>query len=308
MSALRSGGEFINQELTTLAEYLDVRQTSTAANSPNQNGCNERKHAVVDRIIEKMLFADPTIPPEIALCWALNAKNTLENNQGFSPAQLVFGENPSLPSVYAAGPPGWEEVEMSKSLSQHIQALHLAREAFMQVENDKALKTILKKRVYSNTIELNPGDWIYYKNDRKWEGPIKITTKDGKLLYAVRAGKLVTINADHAKLVKTKNVMLTGSKNVSQRIHQLGNDPQDNTNTESVMEGLGGLYQGLRTNDDVPLHGSRPTDQVQDIQTPQNPENPLTPDRQEEQNLQGEAQGIDQSLQDEDNIFCALEP
>ena len=73
---------------------------------------------------------------------------------------------------------------------------------------------------------------------------------------------------------------------MSQRIHQLGNDPQDNTNTESVVEGLGGLYQGLRTNDDVPLHGS---DQVQDIQTPQNPENPLTPDRQEEQNLQEEA-------------------
>ena len=62
--------------------------------------------------------------------------------------------------MYAAGPPGWEEVEMSKSLSQHIQALHLAREAFMQVESDKALKTILKKRVYSNTIEINPGDWI----------------------------------------------------------------------------------------------------------------------------------------------------
>ena len=73
-------------------------------------------------------------------------------------------------------------------------------------------------------------------------------------------------------------MMLTGNKNVSQRIHQLGNDPQYNTNTENVVEGLGGLYQGLRTDDDVPIHGSRPTDQTQDVQTPQNPENPQTPD------------------------------
>ena len=44
---------------------------------------------------------------------------------------------------------------------------------------------------------------IYFRNDtKKWEGPVKITTKDGKKLYAVRNRKLLTINSDHATLAK----------------------------------------------------------------------------------------------------------
>ena len=100
------GGEFINKELTEVAEYLNVKQTSTAAASPNQNGCNERNHAVVDRMMSKMMEADKTLEPEVALCWSLNDKNSLENYKGFSPFQLVFGHSPRLPSVHTAGPPG----------------------------------------------------------------------------------------------------------------------------------------------------------------------------------------------------------
>ena len=70
------------------------------------NGVNERNHAVVDRIMAKMQFADKSLKPEVALNWALAAKNSLENHQGFSPCQIVFGTNPKLPSVYSAGPPG----------------------------------------------------------------------------------------------------------------------------------------------------------------------------------------------------------
>ena len=39
------GREFLNEELTATAEYLQIKQTSTAAYSPNANGCNERNHA-----------------------------------------------------------------------------------------------------------------------------------------------------------------------------------------------------------------------------------------------------------------------
>ena len=52
------GGEFQNEEIAKLCEYLDVKHVSTAAFSPNMNGCNERNHAVCDRMLEKMLFED----------------------------------------------------------------------------------------------------------------------------------------------------------------------------------------------------------------------------------------------------------
>ena len=56
----------------------------------------------------------------------------------------------------------------------------------------------LKKKVYTDPTKIKPGEWIYFKNTRVWEGPVKVTTKSGKLLYAVRMGQLLTINTDHA--------------------------------------------------------------------------------------------------------------
>ena len=94
----------------------------------------------------------------------------------------MFGHSPRLPSVHTAGPPGWEEVSMNRVLAEHINALHKAREAFIECESDRIIKTALKKRFYSQPEDISPGSWIYFKNDKKWEGPVKITTKDGKLL------------------------------------------------------------------------------------------------------------------------------
>ena len=203
------GGEFVNEELTKIAERMDVRLTSTAAYSPNMNGINERNHATVDRMIQKMLFAQPDMQPEVALAWALNAKNTLENYQGYSPHFLVFGESPKLPAAYSSGPAAWEEVEFSDAVRQNFVALHQAREAFIEVENDQAIKTALKKKVYSDPHSIKNGDWIYFKNDKKkWEGPVKVNMKNGKLLHLVRKGQLLTINTDHAHVVKSGRIIM----------------------------------------------------------------------------------------------------
>lgn len=194
------GGEFIASELVDIAEYIGVRSSFTAASSPHQNGINERNHAVVDRMIDKMRTQDPSLSAPVALVWALVAKNTLENVSGYSPFQLVFGKCPALPSVYTAGPPGYEEVVMEKAVADHINAMFLAREAYIQGESDKILKKALKQRVYKRGEDIRVGDWIYFTDKGKWKGPVKVTTKDGKSLYVVRAGRLLTINSDHAQL------------------------------------------------------------------------------------------------------------
>ena len=104
-------------------------------------------------------------------------------------------------------------MNVSKSAAMHISALHLTREAFIECEADRVLKTALKQRVYARGEDISPGDWIYFKNKtRKWEGPVRVTTKHGKLLYSVRAGKLLSINADHADLVRSEGNILQGEK------------------------------------------------------------------------------------------------
>lgn len=91
-------------------------------------------------------------------------------------------------------------------MADHINVMHLGRQAFIECESDRVQKTALKKRVYAREENISPGDWVYYKNkSKRWEGPIKITTRSGKLLYAVRGGRLLTINTDHAVLVKSSD-------------------------------------------------------------------------------------------------------
>ena len=207
------GGEFCCEELTNVAEYLGVKSSFTAADSPNQNGINERNHAICDRMIVKMLSQDSEMSAEVALTWALAAKNTLQNVSGFSPFQIVFGQNPSLPSVYTTGPPGLEEVVMSKVVADHINALFLAREAYIAGESDRTLKAALKQRIYKRGEDIQIGDWIYFTRNGKWNGPVKVSAKDGKNLYVVRAGKLLTVNSDHAQLADFEGELVSNPSN-----------------------------------------------------------------------------------------------
>ena len=156
------GGEFCCDELTKVAEYLGIKSTLTAAYSPQQNGANERNHAICDNMMKKMRSEDPSLTADVALTWALVAKNSLDNISGFSPFQIVFGEQPKLPSVYTAGPPGMEEVVMNKAVADHINALFLAREAYTAGESDRILKAALKQRIYKRGEDVKTGDWIYF--------------------------------------------------------------------------------------------------------------------------------------------------
>ena len=90
-----------------------------------------------------MITEDASSSPQTALMWAVLAKNSLQNVSGFSPFQIVFGEQPQLPSVYTAGPPGLEEVVMSKKVADNINAMHLSRKAYIECESDRVLKEAL---------------------------------------------------------------------------------------------------------------------------------------------------------------------
>ena len=117
--------------------------------------------------------------------------------------QIVYMINPKLPSVYTCGPPGLEEVSMPKSVATHINAQHLARQAYVEGESSKSLKLALKQKIYRRPETVERNDWVFFKNlpfSKIWEGPLKILARDGKTLFAVRANKMLAINTEHAEL------------------------------------------------------------------------------------------------------------
>ena len=196
------GGEMSNKEMQDVASILDVRLTTTASYSPHQNGVNERNHATVDFMMKKMMDSDSSLTPENALFWSLNAKNSLQNCYGFSPYQLVFAANPQLPSATLCGPPGYENVSISDAFVKNSNALHQAREAFIEAESSITLKKALKSRIHLRGDNIEEGDYIYYKKDSKggkiFRGPSKVVAVNGKKLFIDEGARMSTVNRDVA--------------------------------------------------------------------------------------------------------------
>ena len=155
-------------------------------------------------MITKMLASDAKLSPEIALCWALNAKNSLENCFGFTPAQLHIGRTPVLPSVTRDGPPLYNNETISERFATHLNAKNAARQEFVKAESSIVLKRALKSRVYSRGDDIQEGDWIYYrknngfKNDVIWNGPSKVISMNGKKLFVDQGARQGTVNRDNA--------------------------------------------------------------------------------------------------------------
>ena len=196
------GGEFSNAILEEVASHLGVTVTTTASYSPHQNGLNERNHAVVDIMITRMLLSEPTLKPQMALLWALNAKNSLENCYGFTPFQLHIGRTPMMPSATRDGPPSFEDVTKSENFAAHLNALHAARREFVRAESSQSLKLAMKSKVHPRGDDVASGDEIYYKQKtlRKegavWSGPAKVVATNGKKLFVDKGARLGTVNRD----------------------------------------------------------------------------------------------------------------
>ncbi|KAG1704025.1 Retrovirus-related Pol polyprotein [Nymphon striatum] len=153
-----NGGEFANEIFRDMCANLNIEVINTAAYSPWQNGICERNHAVVDDCVAKILEDQPKLNLEIALVWAVNAKNSLSMVYGWSPYQLVFGANPNLPSVLVDKPPALEYNTVSQTFANHLNALHSGRRAFIQAESSERIRRALRHKIRASGVCYQHGD------------------------------------------------------------------------------------------------------------------------------------------------------
>ena len=139
-----NGGEFVSQDFIDLCENFNTNIVTTPAESSWSNVVCERHNKILTDIVLKIKEVIKCTW-ETALAWAVNAKNCLMNINGFSPHQLVFGQNVKLPNVFhdriSVGTPE------TKTVGEHISALHAPRKAFINAETSDKLRRALHKQV-----------------------------------------------------------------------------------------------------------------------------------------------------------------
>jgi len=188
-----NGGEFANDEMRELGNQFGINIKHTAAYSPWANGLNERNHATVDVMMEKMLEDTPNMSETMALQYAVSVRNCCMFVHGFTPAQLAIGRNPRLPSAISDEPPALEGSTSSSVIAEHLNAIATARKAFIQAQTSAKLRKALNHpvREYAD-VKYQTGDNVYYKlpDDRRWQGPATVIGADGKVIM-LRHGSVI---------------------------------------------------------------------------------------------------------------------
>lgn len=204
-----NGGEFANEKFLDLAEKMNIRVMTTAAESPWSNGLVERHNAVLSEMLYKII-ADERQNINTALAWALQAKNSLANVNGFSPMQLTMGQNPQLPSVLTNKPPANEEPASSDIMREQLNCMKAARKAFIEAESSDKIKRALVRNIRPGANnKFYTGDIVYYKrNDsRKWKGPGRVIGYESSNILIKHGSQYVRVHA--CRVMLDRNVYAT---------------------------------------------------------------------------------------------------
>ena len=233
-----NGGEFANEEIRSMGEAFNMTIVTTAAESPWANGICEKYNGVIGEMVDKILEeVDCTLT--VAVAWANAAKNSLQNIHGFSPAQLVFGFTPMLPTVQTDKPPALSEFSYSQLVEENLQAMRQARAAHIQAESSARIRRALSHNLRSSgDIKYTTGDRVYYKrvDDKKWHSPGTVIGQDGQFVLVKTQISFVRVHPCRLQLVGPPSDLEQIPATVVNQDKQQSNIEEDLTQSNEVLD------------------------------------------------------------------------
>ena len=199
-----NGGEFANSSFISFAENFNLRIKTTAGESPWSNGTVEKHNGLIGQSIDK-ICEEADCPLDVALAWAVSAKNSLSNVHGYSPNQMVFGRNPNYPCVLTNYPPALEGKSVSEVVAMNVNAMNSARRHCIQLESSDKIRRALKYRVRpSSNIRYFVGDEVFYKRKRskEWRGPASVIGQLGQEVLVKHSSFIYRVHPCQLKLIK----------------------------------------------------------------------------------------------------------
>ena len=132
-----------------------------------------------------------------------HAKNCRFNKNGFTPYQIVFGSNPTIPNVVTNMPPALENATTSVSVANHLKLLHLTRQSYLQAASSDRIKKALRYNTRSDDGPFDQGDRVSFKRQRDsvWRGPAKVIGQEGPTVVVKQGGYVSRIHRTQLRKV-----------------------------------------------------------------------------------------------------------
>ena len=197
-----NGGEFTNDHFAEMSEKLNTKIISTAAESPWSNGINERHNGLLGQMVLKTM-EDTKCDMKTALMWSVTAKNNLANVNGFTPSQLVFGQNASFPSVLHNKLPALDNQYSTEYMRTNLNIMHTARENFIKAESCEKLKRALRMKTRTHTSKIfEIGQSVYFKREdsSRWKGPGDVIGIQGETIVIKYSGNIVRVHSSRVQI------------------------------------------------------------------------------------------------------------
>ena len=180
----------------------------------------------------------------------MQAKNSLANVHGFSPAQLTFGQNPQLPNVLTDKPPALEEKEVSEIVRENLEAMRAARQAFIKAESNEKIKRALRHNIRPSAKNIFlQGDIVFYKrsDSREWRGPGKVIGSESSTILIKHGSQYVRVHVCRVLPVKgtyydnkgdAKHATLEVNQNMNNKLQGVDEESEDESQPEKYPENL----------------------------------------------------------------------
>ena len=193
-----NGGEFNNEKFREIC-LMNISVKTSASYCPWSNGIVERANAIVTDAMRKIKY-DQNVSWETALCWAVYAKNCLNNVHGFISHQIVFGQNPNNPSVENNVTSRNGDIKSTTDyVRKHLNCLHEARKAFILSDSSERIKRSLSKNTRKNGQRFSNGESVYYWRKNNWLGPAKVIGQDSSLVFLRHGGARIRAHRTQIK-------------------------------------------------------------------------------------------------------------
>ena len=172
--------------------------------------CEENSQEISDSI--NKILSQTKCSLNMAVTWAVNVKNCSKRLCGYTPAQLIFGFNPVLPSVKENKPPMLSRNKYITLLDEHLEVQKSARKLFVNAE----ISGIHRRRL-SNTPSHSQGVLKYFQGDKVmfkrkyeniWEGPAIVISHDDDFVLISHNNSWILTHAYHLLLFEDADVKI----------------------------------------------------------------------------------------------------